>query len=191
MEAADEIAMKHKRRINIGFLIGMLLATTIFVSCGKDDDAQAKKAQERLSKQIENGNVSNLSLTIYYLSPFYYTFAPLDVDELIGGYYEHKMVVDGNMLEEYIDLLNQISSIELIPVENESYIDARIYYVFEARNNRKIFDVAMWGDEWNVYVNGVEVKETDIFYDVIMPFLPEDAVSTLETVLGRGYQETV
>lgn len=50
---------------------------------------------------------------------------------------------------------------------------------------KKIFDVAMWGCDGGILVNGVEVKDNSVFYDVIMPFLPEDAAEKWERRTGR------
>ena len=54
-----------------------------------------------------------------------------------------------------------------------------MYYVLESKKNGKLIDVAMWGDEDNIFVNGFEVKENNIFYDVVIPFLPENEVKEL------------
>ena len=64
----------------------------------------------------------------------------------------------------------------LIPVWKKSYLNARIYYVFETGEQGKILDVAMWGDNANIFVNEIEIKENDIFYDVLITFLPEDLI---------------
>ncbi len=75
----------------------------------------------------------------------------------------------------------------MIPVKDKSDIDGRIYYKFESEKEGKILDVAMWGEETNsIFVNGFEVEGNDMFYDVIMPFLPEDAVKDLKAYLSRG-----
>ena len=105
---------------------------------------------------------------------------------------EQKFVIDGNSLEEHIELLKQVGNITLIPVKEESYINARIYYVFETNKGNKIFDVTMWGyaegmgqfDDEYININGFAFKENDIFYDLIIPFLPEDGANMIE-----GYKQ--
>ena len=58
--------------------------------------------------------------------------------------------------------------------------------MFEIKKESKVFDVAMWGgSDGHVFVNGVEVKGDSIFYEIIVPFLPEDAFKELEGFLGR------
>lgn len=188
--------MRPKKSIILGFLLFALLAVTIFASCG-GNDMRSKKALDNFSKLIDGGDFNDFTLTIYYMSPFTLTRAPLSVDDLVygitavnetprekddkNGSYEKKIVIDGSRLEENIDLLNQIKNVTLIPVEKKSYINARIYYLFETKKDGKIFDVVLWGgyDENSMFVNEVEVKENDIFYDVLRAFLPEDAVNNL------------
>jgi len=139
------------------------------------------KALNSFSTLIKSGNLHDLSLTIYYVSPFVFTNHPWSVDDLIRECEGQEIVVDGSDLGKYIDLLNQIGNTALIPVlEKSSYLDARIYYVFETEKRGKIFDVAMWSSDGGIFVSGLEVKGTNIFYDVITPFLSEDAVKTLK-----------
>ena len=120
----------------------------------------------------------DLSLTIYYIDPWEFTLLPLSVDLLINNYKDDVIYI--NDLEEHTDLLKQINSDVLIPVEHESRIYAWIYYVFKTKNNRKIFDVAMWGDDFSIYVNGLEIQENNVFYNIVTPFLPEDIAEYLE-----------
>ena len=128
--------------------------------------------------------------TIYYVSPFILTRHPLSVDDLINMSSVRKVVINSSSLEEHIDLFKQISNDDLIPIKKKSYLDARLYYALESKENGKLLDVAMWaGDDKSIFVNGFEVKGNDFFYDVIKPFLPEDAVKELETYLNRGKQE--
>ncbi len=154
---------------------------------------RAEAALKNFSKQIERGNLDNLRLIIYYMNPNILTGIPVSVEALInseGDDRVQKFVIDGNSLEEHIGLLKQVGNITLIPVKEESYINARIYYVFETNKGKKIFDVTMWGwgmgegDEEYIYINGFAFKENDIFYDLIIPFLPED-----EAYIVEGYKQ--
>lgn len=157
----------------------LIFTLTIFVSCG-GDNMRPEKALKKFSKEIENGNLVNMNLTIYYLSPLIRTMIPLSVDDLIKISDTHKVVINGSELDKNIELLKQINNNSLIPIEEKSRMNARVYYVFENNNGNKIFDVAMWGSNNSIYINGFEVKGSDIFYDIIMPFLSEDAVEELE-----------
>ena len=194
--------MNTKKNIFLVFPILILLSVIILSNCGRDN-MQSEKASLNFSEIIEYGNLNDFSLTIYYMSPFKLTRFPLSVDDLVygitavnepprekndkNGLYEQKFVINGRRLEEYVDLLIQLSNTQLIPAEKESYLNARIYYVFETEKEGKIFDVAMWGGENNsIFVNGLEVEGKDVFYDIIMPFLSEDAAEELNNWRNRG-----
>ena len=169
--------MKPRKILVIGILVMLLLAGLAFVIFERSDMG-AKKSLDYFSQLIEDGKADNLSLTIYYVNPWILTLMPLDVNLLIANYADDIVYVEN--LKEQIDLFKQINSDALIPVEHTSRMDARVYYVFKTKHNRKIFDVAMWGDDYSIYVNGLEVKSDDIFYDIIMPFLPEHMAINLE-----------
>lgn len=180
--------MSAKKSIILGSLIWILLAVAILASCGGDYMRSAKSLLQ-FSELIEQGKLNDISLTIYFMNPFTSTRRPLSIDDLINFNSVNKIAINGNLLEEHINLFNKVSDAALISVEKVSYLNARIYYVFETEKKGKIFDVAMWGgyDDNSIFVNGLEVKENDIFYDLIMPFLPKDAVKELEEYLGRNF----
>ena len=176
-----------KKTIIWGIPILLLFVVTVFFAFNKSN-MPPEKALNKFSKLIEKKNLDDISLTIYYMNLDIFTFAALSVDDLIKFNAVQKFVIDSNSLEEHIDLLKQLNKDALIPSENKSYINARIYYVFKTKKNRKIFDVIMWGSYGSVFINGLEVKGNDIFYYVIMPFLPEDETKKLETY-RQGNQE--
>ena len=172
--------MNIKYRIILGLFI--FLSVIPLTGCGVGA-MRAQAALNNFSKQIARGNIDNLKLRIYYVNPNLLTMIPVSVERLInseGDDRVQKFVIDGNSLEEHIELLKQVGNITLIPVKNKSYINARIYYVFETNKGNKIFDVTMWGEYHSIFVNGFEVEENDIFYDLIIPFLPEDEANTME-----------
>jgi hypothetical protein len=108
------------------------------------------------------------------------------VKGLVERHHEYEIFVDGNDLEMHMGLLGQIDSANLVPVESGSHLEARLYYVFKTNKNRKVLDVAMWGDYNSMFINGYEIKENEVFYDVIRPFLPEEVILDLERYLdGR------
>jgi hypothetical protein len=175
----------NARKIKIsGFLIFILLAITILSSC-EGNDMQSEKVLNNFSKLIEKKNFDDLNLTIYYMSPFTSTRYPWSAEDLISRREENKIVINGSSLEKHIDLLNQINNNVLTPVKHKSRINARLYYVFETKKNGKLFSVSMWGEDSSIFVNGIEVKENDIFYEIVMPFLPTDAVKEFETYLNE------
>ena len=104
---------------------------------------------------------------------------PVSVEMLIEGWHDSIIIIHGSSLEEHIDLLIQLCNTTLIPTDNESYINARIYCAFETKEEGNIFDVAMWGGHNSIFVNGLEVKWNAIYCDVILPFLPEEPAQEL------------
>ena len=161
----------------------LLIVAIILSSCGRNVMYLTKKpiTFSELSTLINSGNTNDVSLTIYYLSPFILTRAPLSVNDLINHNDIKKIVVDGN----HLDLLVRINNTSLIPVEQNTYLNARLYYVFETENKCKVFDVGLWGGDNNsIFVNGIEIEENDIFYDLIMPFLPKSAVDEIKAYMN-------
>ena len=184
--------MNKNKRILLGFLVFAFLTAAALSGCGGSGSrpeipAQSESPLNNFSELLESVNLNDLSLTIYYMNPFIFTRRPLRVEDLIDSESTIKIHVDGNRLEEHIDLLSQIGNVQLRPIENDSYLNARIYYLFEAAKDGKILDAAMWmwGEfsDLDVLVNGAGVSDDAIFYDAIMPFLPENAAETLEEFL--------
>ncbi len=180
--------MNAKKHIILGIIILVLLAVSILSGC-IIINLTFKKPNLDFSKLIKNENIDNLSLTIYYMDPYAFTEFPLDVDDLIKLCKEEgigqRIIIRGSDLEDNIGLFMQIDNHELTSVKKRSFLNARLYYIFESRENGKLFDVAMWGgndDDNSIFINGVEVKENTVFYDIIMPFLPEDIAKKIEAI---------
>ena len=171
------------RQKTFKFFAVLLLAVVILFSF-RACDMIFKKTPVSFSELIEKGNICNLSLTIYYASPSLFSFASCSIDDLMEFSEVNKVVVNGDSLKEHVALLTQLLTklcdTELVPVESKSYLNARMYYILENKLQRKTFEVAMWGSGWNVYVNGIEVQSTKILFDVVMPFLPEEAAKVWE-----------
>ena len=139
-------------------------------------------------QQVREGNLRDYRLRIYYMNPMVmrsFSRQVRSVNDLTRRGYEYRVIISGEGLFQPWAwdnaLLNQINADALIPVENESTLTARIYYVFETNRGRKIFDVAMFGDDnWSVFVNGIEFELDEIFYDIIRPHLPLTAVQQMD-----------
>lgn len=169
--------MNVKKHIKVGVLSFLLIIILILFSM-----LYSKRTSPNVSDLIENENISDISLTIYYLDLHALRFLPVpSVEDLIQRTVDEKIVISGSELKQYIDLFRKIDNEVLIPVWNRSSdLDLRVYYVLESKKNGKLFDVAMWGDVDSVFVNGIEVKGNKVFYDVIIPFLSEKAAKDLE-----------
>jgi len=175
--------MKLYKYIFLGLMALLLVAATLLI-CYGGSNMRAERALKSFSKEIEKGNLGDISITIYFY-PNIFTSLPWSIEELIKHCQEHQdsiTVVDGVSLSEHADLLRQLGSVVITPIKQKSLLDARIYYVFETKQGKKILDVAMWGsgDYSSIFVNGVEVEESGLFYRVLVPFLPDEA-NWLET----------
>jgi len=191
--------MNTKKRIIVGLVILILFATVIFISCVLWNYMRLKKELKEslngFSTIIESENLNDFKLTIYYVSLTMDTYRPWNVDDMIR--YGGKIVIDGNSLKTHIDLLKQISNGNLVPVIWKSYLNARIYYIFETEENGKILEGVMWGhseyvNKYNIiFVNGIAIKGNDVFYEIIIPFLPEHTAEGLKTFLSTWTQNDV
>ena len=98
---------------------------------------------------------------------------------------------------EHVDSLNRLYEAARIPVVLDELtmlprINARMYYIFETSSGEKLLDVAMWGSfDQFVYVNGTWVEWSDIFYDVVQPFLREYLQISFDVRLGRRYWQEI
>jgi len=202
--------LNTKKRIIIGLLVLLLLVPTFFISSWGWGYMRANQAVNNFAKIVEQGDLSDLSLTIYHTNPN--TLGPMvpwSVDSFRRSHNEQKIVVSGSELEEHIDLFKQISSDDLVPtavpvaIELLEWIrsdgllvavsdmwgvlsssDVLMYYVFECRENGKLFDVVMWG-YGGIIVNGFAVEDRRIFYEIIIPFLPEYAAESWGELMDR------
>ena len=136
---------------------------------------------------IESGDISNLTLTIYFAKPHIVTPIAWSVDMLTGPIDDpliNRIVIGHQYLAEHVDLLKQLDSVPLTPIERETRIHAILHYVFEAGGRE--FTVSGWGMYYNsLFVNGVEVKETSIFYEILLPFVPLHEVERFEGSINR------
>ena len=182
----------RKKLIIFGLTILILLTTVTIIGCGRGDMITEENSFY-LPGVIEPGNLNDLTLTIYYKDFVTLTQTPVMLEHLIGGWcdfnrryiggwYDYKTVVAGRDLIEHRDLIKQLFATELKPTETESIMDARLYYVFEHKEYGEIFSVVAWGrgtGTSNLFVNGVEVEYNDIYFEAVLPFLPEDITDVL------------
>lgn len=186
---------KKAMRRAIGFVVSLMLAVTTLSSCG-GTNMTPEEGLSYFVQQRRDGTLGNYRLRIYYASPGVmrsWSRPVRSVNDLIRRGHEHSVTVNGEGLMVPsvwdADLLHRIETAELIRVENESNVRARIYYVFETNRGRRIFDVVMFGDNWGigvnwtVFVNGVELEWDDIFYDIIRPHLPLHAAYDMDRII--------
>ena len=180
----EDTDLKNRKLVVI--LILVLLVSTVLISYGINY-MRAITTLRQFSKLIKQEEINDISLTIHYMSPFIFTFFPITIEGLVNGNEQFKTVIVGSDFEEHIDLFMQMGNATVVPAWKKTpYMDIRIYYVFTSEEKGKLFDVAMWGIDENIFINGIEVRENAVFYDVIMPYLPEDEAQQLVEYIGRG-----
>ena len=159
----------------VSFLLLVIIATA---GCGSNSEL---KGNVDVKKLVEKEEINDLSLTIYYMDSRVLTNMPLDVEHLMNNILTKKIVVSGSDLEKNLDLLKKINLEELTLIKEGAsyYLDARVYYILESKSNGQLLEVVIGGfnpDEGKscAWLNGYQVENCAILYDVILPFLPEE-----------------
>ena len=147
--------------------------------------SQPKSAREvaaRFSKVVEEEIPRDLRLTVYYISPAIFTRMPVSIEGLKTFSDVKKIVIESEELAEHAESLIMLDASSLQPAEEDRYIDARLYYVFERWTGQKVLEVTSRGFGDYVFVNGYPVEHTSVLYEIIDPFLTEDDYNTLYTI---------
>lgn len=170
-----------KRARIVLYLLVFLLATAL-TGC-QNPSVQTEKqnpstpleeAMRDYTQMVEGILPQDLRLTIYFLDPSILTRAPLSTDGLVTFPGVKTIIVDSKELEGHMALLRELDASILQPVEELSYINARLYYVFEIGDSEKILEVVINEIHGSVFVNGIEVEDNPVFYELILPFLTEE-----------------
>jgi len=145
-----------------------------------------KDVSPQFFELIEHGDFDDITLTIYSMSRFDFTTTlPVSIYHLINWWDDYKtvVIVSGEDLVEYHGLLKQIINAELIPIDREPLVCIRLYYVFEHSEYGELFTFAGFGARWDMFVNGIEVEHNHVFYELALPFLPENLAGEIERFL--------
>ena len=177
-------SIMNLKKIIIGLVI-FIFMVFVYLFVYKKNDVYLEVSMINFTESIEQGSLVDINLTIYYTSPFMFSSVPVSIEWLREGRYNYKIVIEGYVLQEYVDLLQQVDDVKLIPVRNERIEDVRIYYIFENQKSGETFSVAIWAYRGSVLVNGVNIAEHSIFYEVIVPFLPESEREVIEKEIQR------
>ena len=196
--------MRHNNvKLRLFTMIFLLLFLSVICSGSSDVDTDLTEA----ALLLEYGDIHDVVLTVYYMSPNVRTFIAVTVESLIliGDeenefiWPQGKITVDGNELIRHTNLIESLNSITLVPLDYDYHAFIRIYYKFETAEDGMLLEVFMWGgrddiveeniiwddygkvvnpdayeDLYYIYVNGQAVRDDPIFYNIIMPFLPDD-----------------
>lgn len=181
--------MKLCKKLIIGFVIVVSLIMVIIFIWQKNGHQEAHLSID-FRKFVKQ---ENISLTIYYLNPNIRTRYGVSLKSLMNKMHQYKVTVSrlgiSNYLDiteyKYLDLLNKINEVNLLPGKSDSINNCRVYYYFEDNKGRKLLSVTLLSDKGNIIVNGHNVKKNKIFYDIIMPFLPQDAVDGLNDSISK------
>jgi len=178
--------MNSKRRLIIIVGLTMVLVVSIgIVIVTQGGEMRTRNAIDRFARRVEQGNLDDVRLVIYFMSPFIVTNPPVGVEVLVDRRHELRIVIEGDTLKEHSDRLGQMNGDLLISDNSQSVVDTRIYFFFETTRGQKIFDVAMWMDgNSNVLINGHEFKWNYVFVDIIIPFLPNAEAEMLQDYLN-------
>ena len=136
-------------------------------------------------------NAGNVTLEIYYASPYIATRDPWTKADLMGSGETRHITVDNETIKEHEDFICQMLDTPAVPVDDPDavHLDARVYYALCGEDGEALFEVAMWGMEEAdaIFINGVPCTADPIFYIVAMAFLPPDAGAEFTKFLeGQG-----
>ncbi len=84
--------------------------------------------------------------------------------------------VDGTQLTEHIEALRELNSVGLNPVEKPSSIHAILCYAF-FWEDKPILQVAFYGNNHSMFIEGIEVDYDERFTDFLRPFVSEDIIN--------------
>jgi hypothetical protein len=174
--------MLLKKIVICGFIVLILLAL-IYLFVNKRNDTHLEEGMINFTESIEQGSLADINLTIYYTSPFMLSFDPVSIERLKDVVYTYKIVVDGYVLQEHVDLLRQIDYVRLTPVRNRRVDNARIYYIFENQISGETYSVAIFIYGETMRVNGVNIAENPVLFEVLVPFLPESEREVIERII--------
>lgn len=161
-------------------ILFILLAISIYHT---PENIDFGKQHEPINEDWLNENFQDITLEIYYISPYILTRFPWTEVDLMRNNETLHITVDADVIKEQKGLLCQMLDTSAVPVSNpdEVHLNARVYYALCDTNGETLFEVAMWGleEDNSIFINGTPCVAEPIFYDVAMAFLPSDARTEL------------
>ena len=121
-----------------------------------------------------SGSLRYIDLMIYVPHSNIHSLPIVEAD-LKEMSFRYRIIVRGNRIghRNHRELIYTLSEFIPIPVEStSSHVDIKLHYLFKSRTGDRLVDVAICRINNRTFVNGHEVETNDIFFDVIMPFLP-------------------
>lgn len=169
--------MKSKIMVRI-LSVTVLCAIAVIVCLSAP--VRLRASVNRYNRLLDGELPEDLTLTIYYVPSFILTRYPWSVEDLLKSESTVKRVVRSDELAKNLQTLKWLGSADWQPSDEDMYLNARIYYVFES-GGKKVLEVALWthnGEGENVtpgaMVNGIQVKDHTAFVAAVVPFLPKE-----------------
>lgn len=128
-------------------------------------------------------NLEHVTLELHYTDPCILRRNTWGVGQLRRSQScDAHVTADAQTVMEHKDLIVQMLDTPVTVLDGQkSCLDAYIYVALRDDTGKMLFDVAMWGwEDGAVFVNGVPCKEEDVFYDVVLAFLPPDTALEFE-----------
>ena len=165
------------KRIVLIICLLLFLLSMVLTGC-ENPHHQLQEALNDYCQMIDGAMPEDLRLTVYFVPPHIFTRAPLDENDLKTFPSLMRIVVESDELAAHWERIKKVDMSVLQPVADGFNTDARLYYVLETGND-KILDVVISRNHCNAFVGGIEVEDNPVLYEIITPFLTEDACSTL------------
>ncbi len=152
-----------------------VILVVVFLTGCSGPSVKLRFALNRYERITRGGIPNNIHLTIYYVTPTLLTRIPMSVEALKLHPATEKIVVSAEELAPYWAEFQKLKSSVLQPIEEEPRLDARLYYVLETNTSKKVLEVVTNDVNCNFFVNGIKVEYNSLLFELIWPFLPEDA----------------
>ncbi len=125
---------------------------------------------------LEQEDLENMTLTIYYLPWNIFLRAPLTVDKLVDDSSTEVVVLGRDEMAKAVQMMKEeLPSATLEPAKEPLLRQfARLYYVCEI-NGEKLFDVSYentTGTTGGMFFNGEEIEYNELFYRIVEPYIP-------------------
>lgn len=174
-----------KKRVAVAVTLLAIFLSTALVFVWMHSDEILENTLDDYEEVMGEGIPSDLKLTIYYMPPDTLTRMPIrTLDELVVC--SSIIEVDAEKLAVYADRLAALTAACLKPLEEGEKAEPiigflRLAYILERGNGEVLLEV-MTADllyDESILVNGFEVENNPIFYELIDPFLTEEDRSIL------------
>ena len=165
--------MKYKCRLRK--FSSLLLAALILLTCS----ACFNSSQIDLENytEIVNGELpEDIRLTINYVDDYFLTPYAWSADDFINSTEAQKIVIERDELLSNLEAFKKLGLTEFMnKSKDRPNCGVRLYYVLESGAHGSLLEVAISTIGYNAVVNGVEVAYDPALYEIVQPFLPENA----------------